>query len=84
MDKPLTTEEKARLFRTLDEQSATLAQLMRGMYGDEKNGVPGLMNDMKFVMGWISKTKVKITIISTIAATIGFILNKGWEYFTHK
>ena len=80
MDQPLTIHEKERLFSTLDSQSLTLEELKRGMYGDDKNKVPGVLKDVADIKDWISNSKKKITFISGFAAGIGFLLAKAWEW----
>ena len=83
-NQPMSPEEKSQLFKILGEQSETLSELKRGMYGDDKNKQKGVIQDVAEIKAWIEKSKVKVTIISTVAATIGFFLNKGWEWAVHK
>ena len=87
----MSPDEKHKLFTTLAEQSDALADLKggmekmnRGMYGDKENKQKGALEDIAEIKAWIEKSKVKVTIISTVAATIGFFLNKGWEWAVHK
>lgn len=84
MPLPLTEDEKNRLFMTLDAQTRQLERLDRGMYGDEKLRQPGLIDDMIEVKKWIMGAKLKITFLSGIGMTIGFLLSRAWEWFVGK
>lgn len=80
----LTDDEKSRLFMTLDAQTKQLEKLETGMYGDTKLGIKGLIQDMEYVKGWISKQKRKIAFVTGIFTVIGFFVTRGWEYFINK
>lgn len=76
--------EKQRLFLTLDAQTKQLERLERGMYGDDKLKQPGLIEDMLAVKKWIMEAKLKITFLSGIGMTLGFIASKIWEWLIGK
>lgn len=80
----ITEQEKQRLFDILNAQSKQLDRLEKGMFGDEKLKIPGLISDMIVVKDWIVKYKLKIAFVSGIFTTIGFLITKVWEYLTHQ
>jgi hypothetical protein len=76
----LTEHEKDRLFATLDKQTAQLANLERGMYGDPANKVKGIVDEVADIKRWIEKSKRKIAWIAGFGTAIGLLLNKVWEW----
>jgi hypothetical protein len=48
---------KERLFATLDKHTEQNEELIRGVYGDKKNEVKGLLERMALVEKWIMEQK---------------------------
>lgn len=75
----LTKDEKARLFMTLDEQSAQLRELKLAVYGNETAGFRGLVSQMRDVTGYIAKQNLQKAKIIGFCSAIVLLIKWGWE-----
>lgn len=83
----MNPEDQKHLFKvladqtkTLNEQTNQLRRLELGMYGDEKNGVRGIIERVTHIEKWITNSKLKIAWLSGGVAVVVVALKMAWEW----
>jgi hypothetical protein len=83
----LTTDEKRRLFMTLDahtEQNADIIhkvdKLETAAYGDKQLRIKGFADDIADIKVFIAALKTKSAFWAGVGATLAFLAMRAWEW----
>lgn len=80
----MQTDFQTELLKRMDAQDVKLCAIERGLYGDEKNRIRGLIDDMTDLKKWQSNISAKILFVSGVCTAICFSAKMFWEWMTKK